>query len=160
MIELYRHDFSEFDGCDLNELGKYGYRYLDHYWTEEDRHPFILYVDGKVAGFVLVNTIGNTRESDYFIGEFCVLRKYRGKGIGKKVAFAIFDRFPGVWEVATHIKNTPAIAFWQKVIEDYSEGSYKMYSNGIGQWEGPIWVFRNRHTDPDKSQLIGERKSL
>lgn len=34
LLELYLHDFSEFSGQDLNDHGEYGYRYLDHYWTD------------------------------------------------------------------------------------------------------------------------------
>ena len=34
LIELYRYDFSEFDQADLGPHGDYGYRYLDHYWSE------------------------------------------------------------------------------------------------------------------------------
>ena len=33
-MELYRYDFSEFDGADVGSHGEYGYRYLDHYWAE------------------------------------------------------------------------------------------------------------------------------
>jgi hypothetical protein len=32
MMELYQHDFSEFDGTDLDEHGQYGYYDLDCFW--------------------------------------------------------------------------------------------------------------------------------
>lgn len=42
LMELYQHDHAEWDGTELDEHGLYGYTYLDHYWTEEGRHPFIV----------------------------------------------------------------------------------------------------------------------
>src|SRR2546428_3149200 len=41
LVELYLYDFSEFDGADVGPHGEYGYRYLDHYWTDPDRHAFL-----------------------------------------------------------------------------------------------------------------------
>jgi predicted acetyltransferase len=58
LLELYKYDFSEFDPEDVNENSLYDYMYLDHYWTEEGRHPFFIRVDGKLAGFALVRMMG------------------------------------------------------------------------------------------------------
>lgn len=55
LLELYEYDFSEFEGTDVGPHGFYGYRYLDHDWTEPDRHPYLIRVDDNLAGFVLVN---------------------------------------------------------------------------------------------------------
>ncbi len=33
LLELYQHDFSEFDDRDVDAHGLYGYPYLDHYWV-------------------------------------------------------------------------------------------------------------------------------
>ena len=56
LMEFYAYEFSRYDHADVNEHGYYGYTYLDHYWTEEGRHPFFIKVDRKLAGFVLVNS--------------------------------------------------------------------------------------------------------
>jgi predicted acetyltransferase len=53
LLELYQHDFSEFDGRELNAHGEYGYRYLDYYWTEPERHALLFSADGHLAGFAL-----------------------------------------------------------------------------------------------------------
>ncbi len=55
MMELYQYDFSEYDESDLDSHGTFGYAWLDRYWREEGRYPFIVLIDGKLAGFVLVN---------------------------------------------------------------------------------------------------------
>lgn len=55
MMELYLHDFSEFENSDLNEHGLFGYGDLDYFWFEPPHAAFIVTVDEKLAGFVLVD---------------------------------------------------------------------------------------------------------
>lgn len=55
LLELYQYDFSEIEGEDVDARGLFGYRYLDRYWMESGRHPFLVKVDGMLAGFVLVS---------------------------------------------------------------------------------------------------------
>ncbi|SOC50979.1 Predicted acetyltransferase [Blastococcus aggregatus] len=118
LLELNSHDFSEFDGRDLGPTGEYGYRYLDHYWIEqEDRHAFIVRVDGAIAGCVLVRA-----GSPHRFGEFFIVRKHRRSGVGTKVARAVFDRFPGAWLVEEISGNDAAVAFWRRAIPvDFEE---------------------------------------
>jgi predicted acetyltransferase len=111
LLELYLHDFSELDGSEVDDHGLYGYRYLDHYWTEDDRRPFLFLVDGRWAGFALIR-LGNPND----IAEFFVLRKYRGRGIGKMAARDLFGRFPGAWQVRQIATNLSATTFWRRTI--------------------------------------------
>lgn len=55
LLELNAHDFSEFDGRDVSEHGEFGYRYLDHYWSEpEGRRALLIRCDNTIAGVALV----------------------------------------------------------------------------------------------------------
>ena len=54
LLELYVYDFSELLGLEIGEDGRYGYPHLSLYWSEPARYPFLVRVDGKLAGFVLV----------------------------------------------------------------------------------------------------------
>jgi predicted acetyltransferase len=121
LMELCRHDYSEFNGEDVDEHGLFGYKHLDHYWTESGRYPFIVRVSGRLAGFILVRAID---EATYSIAEFFIMRKYRRRGIGQTVAHRIFDMFPGQWRVAQEEGNLPAQAFWRKVISRYTNGGF------------------------------------
>ncbi len=125
LLELYMYDFSEFAGWDVNDHGLFGYKYLDHYWTEPDRIPFLIRVGGKLAGFVLVRI--HERDdggSEASIAEFFVMRKYRRRGIGRTVAWRVFDMFPGRWEVSQLKENASGRAFWRDVIAGYTGGSF------------------------------------
>ena len=141
MLELYSHDLSKFENRDLNEFGEYGYRYLDLYWLEQERFPFILRVDQKLAGFALINNFAYTKNIDRTVAEFFILKRYRNQGLGKKLAFHLFAQFPGKWEVRTLKEHIVAIAFWRKIIKQYAADSMKEFPEGVGDWQNPLWTF-------------------
>ena len=157
MLELYEYDFSEFEGTDLDSHGCFGYPFLDLYWQEETRYPFIIRVDGKLAGFVLVNQKTYLAESTWAVSEFFIMRKYRRKGVGKAAAFFIFNRFPGKWEVHELQNNTESPRFWREIISEYIDGRFSEI-----QWHGelserPIQCFDNtvHRLQPGGSQSRG-----
>jgi len=125
LLEFYIYDFSEYEGWDLNEHGIFGYRYLDHYWTEPGRHPFLVRVDGKLAGFALVSIIDDRTH----MSEFFIMRKYRRQGVGEAAAHNVFARFPGPWHVQQIERNVAAQQFWRVVIDRATGGSYTEYQD-------------------------------
>lgn len=145
LMELYAYDFSEFDDADVNEHGLYGYTYFDYYWTEASRHPFFVRVNGKLAGFVLIYEYCYVvkEPGTKSIAEFFVMRKYRRKGIGKQVAFQVFDKYPGKWEVIQHGENEPSKIFWEEVIRQYTNGSFRREQAKTEWWEGQALIFDN-----------------
>ena len=143
MFEFYQYDFSEFDDADLDSHGTYSYPWLDHYWSEKGRCPFIIRVDGKLAGFVLVNQNTYLQTSEWSISEFFIMRKYRKLGIGKVAAFFIFDMFHGKWEVHELESNLLSQLFWRKVISEYTHGLYTETCLNDERSHGPIQCFDN-----------------
>jgi predicted acetyltransferase len=120
LFELYQYDFTEFDGADVDEQGRFGFPSLGRYFTEAGRHAFLLRVDGQLAGCALV--LANEPND---MAEFFVLRKYRRHGIGRRFALDLFARFPGPWQVRQIEANTPAQAFWRGAIpEPFEEGTW------------------------------------
>ena len=145
LLELYEYDSTEFEPRDLDAHGLFGYRWLDHYWTEAGRYPFIVRVEGKLAGLVLVRTLDETENaSTYSMAEFFVLRKYRRQGVGQFVSKRIFDRFPGQWSVAQVENNSAAQAFWRKVISEYTQGNFQERWSNNEEWKGPMQTFHKR----------------
>lgn len=143
LLELYIYDLTEYGPYDVDSHGLYGYKYLDLYWTEEGRYPFILSVDGKIAGFVLIRReyIDELGEFCYSVAEFFVMKRYRGLGIGKKAAFHVFRQFPGLWEVDEMESNKPAQVFWRRIINEFTKGSYEEIRKD--NWKGPVQRFRS-----------------
>ena len=127
LLEKYIYEFSQWDERDVNALGLYGYSYLDYYWTEDRRWAYFIVVDGKLAGFVMVNDYPECdRKTDYSLSEFFVMYKYRHMGVGSAAARMVFDLFPGTWQLKRHPKNLPSVHFWNKVVSDCTNGHYEL----------------------------------
>ena len=144
MMELYLHDFSEFEGNDLNEHAVFGYGDLDYFWFEETHAAFIMRVDGQLGGFALVDNEVVIEYNERSLTEFFVLRKYRRRGVGRMVAKRIFDELPGKWEVRVIAANVPAQGFWRSVISDYMGGRFDERELSNDEWTGRVFWFENR----------------
>lgn len=130
LYPLYLHDLSEFgDGYTLNAEGLWQPDYLP-YWLsgKAEVHPMLFRIDGRPVGFALVGQAPfpfMTPGRDFRLSEFFVLRGERRHGVGKRAAFALFDKFRGVWELSQLPANQGAIAFWRRVIGEYMGGDFE-----------------------------------
>lgn len=107
LMQLYTYELSFFEDETTNfqllENGLFKLsKYIDLYWKEKERNPFILKCNGELAGFVLQRY--NEMEMNE-IAEFFVLNKYRKLGAGTFMANEIFNKYKGKWEVRTLLKN-------------------------------------------------------
>lgn len=119
LLQLYIHDFTEFVDLDTGPDGRFSYPHLPLYWNQPDRHPFLVQVNGKLAGFVLVKKeSGNPPFWD--MAEFFILRKYRRHGIGTRVAHEVWKLSPGPWQVRVMTSNTPARQFWSRAVSGFT----------------------------------------
>jgi predicted acetyltransferase len=122
LLELYVYDFSgDFSdslGLEIGEDGRFGYPQLSLYWSEPERYPFLVRVDGKLAGFVFVKRGQGVRGGGtvWDVAEFFVLRAYRRRGVGTRVAHEVWRRFPGQWEVRVMEENAAGLRFWADAI--------------------------------------------
>jgi predicted acetyltransferase len=146
LMSLYLHEFSDIDvlaSGEVAEDGRYRSHYLDLYWTQEGRYPFLIRVDGRLAGFALVarRAVLEPRASGHAITEFFVLRSWRRRGVGRRAARTLFDRFRGAWSVAEHPANTAAQTFWRNVLAEYTLGAYQEELRGEGHAEAVVQTF-------------------
>lgn len=111
-------------GWEVPPNGLFECKDLSSYCEKPDRHAFLVKVDGELAGFVLINKVGSSSEVDWNMGEFFILSKFQGKGVGRFVAEQIFGQFPGIWETMQIPENRAAIAFWEKVVSRYTKGQF------------------------------------
>lgn len=124
LFELYVHDFSEFHHLDLGCNGRFGYEYLSQHWKKQGRHPFLIRVSGELAGFAFVKKGSELCGSPavWDLAEFFVVRAYRRKGIGTRVAHELWRRFPGPWEIRVMPLNRVALRFWERAVESFLNG--------------------------------------
>jgi len=121
LFELYSHDFSEFIELTLGPDGRFGYEHLHLYWEEPGRHPFVIKVDGRLAGFAFVRK-GSEVSGDadvWDVAEFFVARGFRRLGVGTKAAHEIWKKFPGRWEVRVMEQNRKAREFWRRATNEF-----------------------------------------
>ena len=66
----------------MPETGIYpeGVAYLDTYWEQKNRHPFLVYCNDELSGFVLVNQVGSHPKIDWKIAEFFIIGKQQKQG--------------------------------------------------------------------------------
>ena len=128
LARFYVYEFSRHSGEDIPESGLFeavdACFNFDSYWSVAGHYPFIIRVDEKLAGFVLINKQGSSLGIDWHLAEFYIIAKFQGKGIGRQIAHQVLSKFPGVWQVAQTPHNVPAIHFWRSVIQQFTNGEY------------------------------------
>lgn len=126
LLEKYCYEFSQWDGRQVNELGLFGYDWLDCYWTEEGRWAYFIRVDERLAGFAMVNDYQEIpgQEIDFCLAEFFVMYPYCRSGVGSMAARSVFDLHRGRWMLKRHPHNLASVAFWDRVVSEYTSGQY------------------------------------
>jgi len=121
LIELYAYDFSEISELQLDSNGRFGYARLPLYWQESNRYPFLIRVNGNLAGFVFVRKGSEVSgdENVWDLTEFFIVRGYRRRHVGTSVAHEVWRKFPGLWEVRVAEKNKVAQDFWDRAITSF-----------------------------------------
>jgi len=127
LLEKYEYEFSQYDMKDVNNLGLFGYDYLDNYWTEKNRFPYFIKVDNKLAGFVMVNDYPIINlDTDYSMSEFFIMYKYRRRGVGAFAVKSMFEKYKGKWGLMYHPKNITSKKFWNRVVNEFTNGKYQI----------------------------------
>ena len=142
LIRYYIYDMSEYTGWKCPPNGLFGgVDDLDYYFGRiprdaNDRWPdgwsgkgFKIVVGDEIAGFCLVRFYRKDSTHLNDIGEFFILRKFRGMNLGKQVAHAMFDKYRGKWQVRQMLANRPSQTFWRKVIADYTKEGFVEETN-------------------------------
>ena len=126
LAQYYAYDFSDLIDLDVDAGGRFPVAHLNRHFADAACHPFMIRVDGKLAGFAIHE--GRSRLSGevgvHDVAEFFVMKKYRRRGLGAAAATELFDRFAGQWEVREVRRNVAAMAFWRRVIGDYTKGAF------------------------------------
>jgi predicted acetyltransferase len=128
LVKMYCYEWSQYNKFDVNDQGEYKFEHhLFKFWEKESHYPFFIKVNGKLAGFVLVNNEFELHlDSDYAISEFFVMYKYRRGGVGRYAAKAVFDMFHGKWEIVRHPHNADSVEFWDSVVKEYTDNKYEI----------------------------------
>jgi predicted acetyltransferase len=145
LIQFYLYDFTDFKEWDVQEDGRFEDYGLDGCCTSDDRHPFLIRADERLAGFAIVDDRSHlTGEHGIWdVADFFVLRRYQKRGVGERAARVLFNRFRDHWEIRVMAANLDALAFWRKVINRYTDGQFEEVQWNDARWRGPVQFFDN-----------------
>ena len=91
------------------------YPELDSYWTDSERIPFFVTVDGNPVGVCLIRT----RDGGWSIAEFWVKPSHRRGGVGRAAVEAFVERARDAdaqhLEAKIHPDNGSAFLFWSAI---------------------------------------------
>lgn len=139
LLQYAMYDGSQYIDNDINMDCIFEYKWFDNYFTDSDRNAYFIKKDNSYLGMVMVNENLKFQQNGKSIAEFLIMPKYRRHHIGKKVAYEIFDKFKGNWEVQPMENNPIAYSFWKNVINEYINGNYTIKNDGTED----IFIFNN-----------------
>ncbi|PSW17562.1 GNAT family N-acetyltransferase [Photobacterium sanctipauli] len=127
LFQYYVYDMSEFMEFTLNDEGQYAFdsSQFDVYWERDDHFPYLIIVGSELAGFALVRRYPSNT-SIYDIEQFFVLRKFKGKGVGKKALELVLKSYPGKWQIRVLIENMFALNFWKSAVSNVVGCEYSL----------------------------------
>lgn len=129
LYALYLHDLSAYTShYRLDEEARWRPDYLEDMLPRPECHCLLIRANGLPAGFALVTARPfphMAHDADYRMAEFFVAQPYRRRGIGRTAALEALARFRGVWTVEELVENGAAVAFWRRVVDEATGGSYR-----------------------------------
>ena len=140
LLQFALYDSSQYIDNDINENCIFEYKWFDKYFTDKNRNAYLIKNNNNYLGMVMVNEYLKFNTNGKCIAEFLILPKYRRNHIGKKVAYDIFEKFKGDWEVQPMENNPIAYSFWKNIIREYTSGNYIVKNDGIED----VFIFNNK----------------
>ncbi|KJB87695.1 hypothetical protein AZ66_11625 [Paenibacillus sp. E194] len=124
LIQFYIYDITEYTGAAIQEDGTYRpMPDIDKYWDDPiSHHPYLITVNDEAARFLLIR-VRDEQSQYYDFAHLFVMRKFRRTGVGRIAAKCIFQQYGGEWELHQLENNIPAHRFWDKVIDEISDGT-------------------------------------
>lgn len=143
LAEFYQYDLLDVWPQQLNEHGEFGSVGIESHVRNPRLHAFLFLADEHPAGFALVSPDVCLEGNEHWMAQFFVMRPYRRLGLGRLAATTVFDRIRGRWEVGQMPGNQPALAFWRRVIGDYTQGRFTDCELNDERWHGTLQCFDN-----------------
>src|SRR6185436_18185046 len=105
-----------FSATSLGEIGYSESDQLNRWFGDSSVNPLVILRGSALPGRPAV---------DYRMAEFFVGRTWRRRGVGRLAVELILNRFAGRWEITEYLRNPVAVAFWRRVVANYTQGRYQ-----------------------------------
>ncbi|WP_025111357.1 GNAT family N-acetyltransferase [Pseudomonas sp. H1h] len=142
LMQFYMHDFSEWLPLKFAEHGFYSIHLKEDYWRNPATQPFLIRVDGELAGFVIIDNDTLIDGAEYNISYFFLARRFRGQGVAQFVVSALLSRLPGQWQIFHIDANLPAQRFWARLIPELTAGQFTRQQRHVDGYPCTFYVLR------------------
>jgi len=142
LMQFYMYDFSQWLPLKLGEHGFFSIQQKDDYWRNPATQPFLIRVDGELAGFVTVDNDTHIDGAEHNIGYFFLTRRFRGQGVAQFVVSALLSRLPGQWQIFHIDANLPAQRFWARLIPELTGGAVTRQQRAVDGYPCTFYVLR------------------
>ncbi|KPG95484.1 GCN5 family acetyltransferase [Pseudomonas sp. RIT-PI-q] len=146
LMQFYMYDFSEWLPLKLGGRGFFNVQPQLDYWRNPATRPFLINVDGELAGFVTLDNQTLLPGAEHNIGYFFVSRRFRGQGVAKFVVSTLLSQFPGQWQIFHIDANLPARRFWARVMPELAQGEFTRHQLPVDGY--PCTFYRFKRSQP------------
>ena len=140
LLQYALYDGSNYIDNNLNGECVFEYKWFNNYLTDKNRNAYFIKNGNTYIGMVMVNENLKFNKSGKCIAEFLIMPRFRRSHIGKRVAYEIFEKFRGDWEVQPMENNPIAYSFWKNIISEYTNDNYITKNDGIED----VFIFNNK----------------
>ena len=117
-----------FSATSLGEIGYSESDQLARWFGDSSVNALVILRGAEPVGFAMVARGSATPGKpavDYRMAEFFVSRTFRRRGVGRLAVELILNRFAGRWEITEYLRNPHAVAFWRRVVANYTQGRFQ-----------------------------------
>lgn len=142
LMQFYTYDFSEWLPLELGEHGFFNLQPMPDYWRNPATRPFLIKIDGELAGFVTVDNQTHLPGAHYNIGYLFVIRRWRGQGVARFVVSTLLNQLPGEWQIFHIDANQPARLFWAGVMPALNTGTFTLHRQVVDRHPCTFYRFQ------------------
>ena len=143
LMQFYMYDLSEWLPLKLGGHGCFRIQPQQDYWRNPATRPFLIKVDGELAGFVTVDDNTHLPGAQYNIGYLFVSRRFRGQGIATFVVSTLLSQLPGQWQIFHIDANPPARQFWARVIPGLTGDAFSRHHQPVDGYPCTFYRFQS-----------------
>jgi predicted acetyltransferase len=117
-----------FSATSLGEIGYSESDQLARWFGDTTVNPLVIVRGKDLVGFAMVargSPAPGRPAVDYRMAEFFIARSFRRRGIGALAVELILNRFAGRWEIVEYLRNPTAVAFWRRVVANYTHNRFQ-----------------------------------